>query len=485
MRYAVGFAAALISPVAFALPPEPGKPHQPGEHNESCIMIEPAFIDRGELDNLAPIPAPVYRLNIRGETVEALDPVFRDRGAANNRINLVFVGDGYLSSQLGQYATDVQSGTARLFAYEPFKTYQNFFAIFRVDVVSTVSGVTNDPTQGINRNTPLQMNFWCGGTERALCVNTTRARQYANNAPFPPDQVLAVANSFKYGGVGYPSLDVGTYAGSNSAAPEVAVHELGHSFADLADEYDYGGPATHAASEPAPADVSIYAKAQMLSQSRKWFRWLGVNDPAFDGLHDTFEGADYSLYGIYRPTNNSMMRSLYRPFNLPSAEQIIASIYKVVKPIDSVTPAELTFVDRLTVLDATLIQLVGGAHKVEWLVGTQVVAGQSATSFDLATFNFRKGASTVRCRVIDESPWVRNPTTRSTFMTQEKKWYISIAPCLADLSGDRIVDDADFALFAIAYDELMTDAGDMNGDGVTDDSDFSVFASQYDAIGCP
>ena len=59
------------------------------------------------------------------------------------------------------------------------------------------------------------------------------------------------------------------------------------------------------------------------------------------------------------------------------------------------------------------------------------------------------------------------------------------ATCPADLNDDGFVDDADFALFAVAYDELLTDAGDMNADGVTDDADFTVFASQYDAIGCP
>lgn len=487
MQTLFGLASISFCGVALALPPEPGQPREAGRAPEPCIASEFPFLDREEMDNLTPIPASVYRLNTQGQVIEVLDPGFRDRGLANNRVNIVFVGDGYLSSELGQYALDVESGAARLFGYEPFKTYQNFFATFRVDVVSSVSGVTNDPTPGINRNTPLQMNFWCGGTERLLCVNTTVARQYANNAPFPPDQVLAVANSSKYGGAGYWTADVGTYAGSNFAAPEVAVHEFGHAFADLADEYEYGGPTTHAASEPTAVDVSIYNKTQMLAQSKKWFRWIGVNDPQFDGLHDCYEGGDYSYYGIYRPSYDSMMRNLYRPFNFPSAEAIIASIYKLAKPIDSTNPAELTTVTPSTVLSVTLLQLVGPGHsfKVEWLVGASIVPGQSAPSFDLSTFNFRKGANTVRCRVTDETPWVRNPIAKSSLLTQEKKWYISVAPCLADLSGDRLVDDLDFQLFVPAYNELTTDAGDMNNDGVTDDADFVVFAAQYDALGCP
>jgi len=474
-----------ICGTALALPPEPGVQHAHPHSGEGCIVTEPPFLDRAAMDNLTPIPAPIYRLDTRGRELEMLDPVFRDRGLVNNRVNLVFVGDGYLASQLGQYALDVESGASRLFAYEPFASYKNFFAVYRVDVVSTVSGVSNDPSPGMPRNTPLQMSFWCSGTERLLCVNTTVARQYANNAPFPPDQVLAVANSSKYGGAGYWTADVGTYSGSNSASPEVAVHELGHSFADLADEYEYGGPTTHSASEPSAANVSILGKTAMLAQSRKWFRWIGVNDPAFDGLHDCFEGGDYSYYGIYRPSNDSMMRNLYRPFNLPSAEALIASIYRLAKGIDSTTPAELTTVTRTSTLSASLLLPTAHPKKIEWFVGTAIVPGQTSTVFDLSTFNFRKGAATIRIRVTDETPWVRNPVTKSSLLTQEKKWYITVAPCLADLTGDRYVDDSDFLEFAHAYDELATDAGDMNSDGLTDDADFSIFVPQYDALVCP
>ncbi|MGH7242334.1 MAG: M64 family metallopeptidase [Phycisphaerales bacterium] len=485
MRHALGIGSIAFGHFALALPPEPGEHREVGRVAESCIVTEPTLLDRSEMDALTPIPAPVYRLDTKGNVLEVLDPVFRDRGLANNRVNLVFVGDGYLSSQLGQYAIDVQSGAARLFSYEPFKTYQNFFGIYRVDVVSQVSGVSNDPTNGINRNTPLQMAFWCNGIDRLLCVNTTAARQYANNAPFPPDQVLAVANSLKYGGAGYGSVDVGTYAGSNSAAPEVAVHEFGHAFADLADEYEYDGPTTHVQSEPSAVDVSIFTKTQMLAQSKKWYRWIGINYPEFDGLHDCYEGGDHSYFGIYRPSPDSMMRNLQRPFNLPSAEAIIGSIYKLAKPVESTSPEALTTVTRTSLLSVTLLQLIGHGFKIEWLVGSQVIAGQSATSFDLSTFNFRKGANTVRCRITDETLWVRNPITKASLLTQEKKWYITVAPCLGDLSGDRVVDDADFTYFVAAYNELLTNAGDMNGDGLTDDADFSIFAQQYDALECP
>lgn len=57
--------------------------------------------------------------------------------------------------------------------------------------------------------------------------------------------------------------------------------------------------------------------------------------------------------------------------------------------------------------------------------------------------------------------------------------------CPADLNNDNVVDDADFVLFAAAYDQFLTMAADINGDGVTDDLDFVLFAQAYDLLNCP
>ena len=83
--------------------------------------------------------------------------------------------------------------------------------------MSSESGVDHDPVFGIYRNTALDMGFWCSDIERLLCVNVGDAYAYANQAP-DADQVFAVANSTKYGGAGYSSSDLATFAGGNSAA---------------------------------------------------------------------------------------------------------------------------------------------------------------------------------------------------------------------------------------------------------------------------
>ncbi len=144
-----------------------------------------------------------------------------------NRVDLVLVGDGYQAAQLGTYAAHAQSAMTQLFNQEPFKTYAPLFTVHRVDVVSIDSGVDNDPVQGISRNTALDMGFWCNGIERLLCVSVTKAYQHAAAAPFPPDQVIAIANSTKYGGAGYTGSDLATVSGGNSSAPRSRSMNLG------------------------------------------------------------------------------------------------------------------------------------------------------------------------------------------------------------------------------------------------------------------
>ena len=230
-------------------------------------------------------------------------------GPTANRVDIVFIGDGFTQADLPTWPAVAVAGYERLFQYEPFIRYREYFNVHRVDVVSAESGVDNDPTQGVERDTALDMRFWCSNIERLLCVNTGSAAAMAAFAP-DVDQIAAVANSTKYGGAGSSSADIGTYSGFNGSSVEVFIHELGHSLGNLADEYTYGaGSDTYTGSESAAANASILDFNAMNGSSEKWDRWLGYDLPGI-GQHDCFEGCAYHSFGIYRPTNNSMMRSL-------------------------------------------------------------------------------------------------------------------------------------------------------------------------------
>lgn len=233
-------------------------------------------------------------------------------GDSADHYDLVFVGDGYTADQLETYGEHARSKYEDVMSIEPFKSNRERFNAWQVNVVSNESGVDNDPDQGVQRDTALDMEFWCGGTERLLCVNTEKAGQYAAAAD-DVDQIMAVANSTKYGGAGYSGL--ATVSGGNESSGQVAIHEFGHSIGGLADEYDYGGDGeVYTGPEPSEPNVSIHTAAEMEQNQTKWYQYLG-QETSDGGLIDTFEGGYYYPRGIYRPSENSIMRELGREFN--------------------------------------------------------------------------------------------------------------------------------------------------------------------------
>ena len=392
-------------------------------------MVHYDFVEDGVLKGgVAEIPSAPPTLESKFLAAAPLWNVetLRDNGPSSNRIDIVVVGDGYTSADLPTYHTHVESVVTSFFLEAPLSAYSGLFNVHRVDVISNESGVDNDPTQGISRDTALDMQYWCGGTERLLCINTSKAVTAASEAP-DVDQILAVANSSKYGGAGYTSSDLGTLAGGSANAVELALHEFGHSFADLADEYEYDGPATWPGGEPREANVSIHTATDMAAMSLKWFRWL--DEPQVD----TFEGAKYSMYGIYRPTSNSKMRALNRPFEAVNVEQFILFMYQTVDPIDDASPAgTYDENDTLSVVPITLSQ---HAMDVQWKLNGADIPGAIRNTLDLGGLGLAEGAYLVSVTVVDNTDMVRDEARRASVMTSTRSWTVEIGGG-PDVCGD-------------------------------------------------
>ncbi|MEQ8769525.1 MAG: M64 family metallopeptidase [Phycisphaerales bacterium] len=401
------------------------------------------------------------------------------RGVADNRVDFVFVGDGYTAAEENTFYGHVDFAVSQLFVYEPFKAYENYFRIHEVFVESNESGVDNDP-QGTFRDTAMDMTYWCNGIERLLCINVSKAYSFATLAP-DVDQVIALANSTKYGGAGYSGSDLGTAAGGNASAPQIAIHELGHSLGDLADEYTYGGPTTWTGGEPGTKNVSIYEAAQMAADERKWHQWLGYVDTRFDGTVGTYEGGNYSVFGIYRPSNNSMMRSLNRKFNAPSAERLIRSFYLEVSPIDAHSPNGAAVAADAGV-SVTPMQPIGHDLDVFWDVdGSPIPAADGMTSVVPQSLGITAGG-TLTATVVDNTDMVRDESVRANLMTAQVSWTVLPAACPADMDGDGTlnIDDIDaFVAFFLGGDL----AADLDGNGTLNVDDIDAFVAAYLA-GC-
>lgn len=414
------------------------------------------------------------------QVIEAVE--LANRGVPDNRVDFVIVGDGYTASEQAQFHTDATSIQNNFFRYEPFITYESYFRWTQVEVISNESGVDNDPDPGINRDTALDMSYWCSGTERLLCVSVSKAYQAAASAP-DIDQVIAISNSSKYGGAGYPSNNLGTAAGQNGSAVEIAIHEMGHSLGDLADEYTYGGPTTYSGNEPSARNSSTFDRQTQLDNQTKWWRWMDEFISGFDGTVSTYEGSSYSQFGVYRPSNNSMMRSLNRPFNLPSAERLIHQIYREVNPIDDGTADGSV----LTASDVAWVQpMQPNGHDLDvvwYLNGNIIISAIGQTQLDLSTLSLDSGTNEIKVEVTDPTPWVREETIRNNFLTESRTFTVEACVASADFNGDGELDFFDVSAFLSAY-NAQDESADFNGDGEFNFFDVSGFLTSFNEGGC-
>lgn len=276
-------------------------------------------------------PAEATTNDLRALAAAEVTKIYGDRDSSD-AFDLVFVGDGYTADDLATYSANVKSKWDELSSVEPFASYKEYFNVWQVNVISNESGVDHDPTKGLLKDTALDMGFWCQGrdanTERLLCVNETKAKEYAAQAP-QADQVIALGNTTKYGGAGG---SVATASGSNAQAGQIAIHELGHSIGGLADEYDYPY-ITYTGTEPREKNVTKDPTGA------KWGEYLGKPSPD-GGVIAPVEGARYYKNGLYRPTDNSIMRTLGKQFNAIGRDEMIKAFKAKIPSLTTPPPAQ-------------------------------------------------------------------------------------------------------------------------------------------------
>lgn len=135
-----------------------------------------------------------------------------------------------------KYINDVKTATDAIFAHEPFLEYKDRFNVIAVKSVSEESG-TSVPSKGIWKNTALGSNFDTFHSERYLTtLNLKKVHDWLAGTPY--EHIIILVNTDVYGGGGILNYYNLSSTGHKSFKP-VIVHEFGHSFAGLADEYAY------------------------------------------------------------------------------------------------------------------------------------------------------------------------------------------------------------------------------------------------------
>ncbi len=236
-------------------------------------------------------------------------------GDDENCINIAFVAEGYRADEMETYLNDCRTACDALFAHEPFKSLMDRFNVVAVKSVSQESG-TSEPGNGIWKNTAVGSHFDTFYSDRYLTTLNLKALHDVL-AGVPYEHIIVLVNTEKYGGGGI----LNSYNLSMTHHPKfrpVVVHEFGHSFAGLADEYAYDDEAIPMyPHDVEPWEPNITTKVNFDS---KWKDMIGK-----DGV-GLYEGGGYSTKGVYRPCKDCRMRTNDNPEFCPVCRKALTDL---------------------------------------------------------------------------------------------------------------------------------------------------------------
>jgi hypothetical protein len=315
-------------------------------HDVWTVVINPKdkFID----NSLPPSPGPLLTIQRNGEPA--------------NKVDLLIMGDGYTAAERSKFEQDARRFTEILFTTSPFREHRQDFNVWGLCPAAQKSGVSR-PSSGIHHRNPLGATYDMFDTERYILTTENRTlRDYASYAPYEFIEILV--NAKTYGGGGIFNL-YATVAADSEWAPYVFVHEFGHHFAGLADEYytsevAYLPPAKkiepwepNATALLGPANLKwrdlvapgtpvptpwrkddFEALEREIQTQRRQLRAQNRPESEMDALfkeerekesallaHDkysdrvgAFEGANYEAHGYYRPQENCIMFTRFDAF---------------------------------------------------------------------------------------------------------------------------------------------------------------------------
>ena len=317
-----------------------------------------------------------------------------ENGPRDKRINMVVLGDGFTASQQTDFITNATTLVNYVFSKAPYAQYKNYFNVYAVKVISAESGIKHpgtatDVTEPVfavsNPNNFLGTTFDVG-VHRCVYSNTTNkvTGVLASNVP-DFDIAFVLGNSPEYGGCG------GTYAflSNHPSAPEILVHELGHSFGKLADEYWFSG-----------TGESPNKTKDNNTATNRWKNWVGSNSV---GIFPYEESPTW-----FRPHQNCEMRYLNRQFCSVCSQQLIERVHSIQDPIDSFTPSNAAAINLSAPITFKVNEILPIPNTLQntWsLNGTLLPETSVTTTINPASLNL--GTNTVLFSVVDNNSLLR------------------------------------------------------------------------------
>jgi hypothetical protein len=249
---------------------------------------------------------------IREKPEAALASRIYGSGDPHTSLDIAFVAEGYTREEMDKFRSDVKRMADIMFTELPFDKYRERINIWAIEAPSQESG-TDVPGEGIYVNTVLNSSYYTFDVDRYLTTQDIReVNDYAAAAPH--DQIVVLINSPRYGGGGVYNYYSAVTA-DHQNTPQVFIHEFGHGFAGLADEY-YSSEVAY--EEFYPLDVEPWEPniTTRVNFDAKWKDLIARSVPVptpnskkYTGVTGLFEGGGYSAKGIYRPSYDCRMKS--------------------------------------------------------------------------------------------------------------------------------------------------------------------------------
>lgn len=349
-------------------------------------------------------------------------------GDSEARFSLVVMGDGYTAEEQELFRQHVDTHMNVLWSIEPFRSYRSYTNVYAVEIISGESGVTCDPEHQEQRDTPLGMEFRGGCTNpnaRGISVSSSAAREYAGLATPHFDQILVMANTDTYGGMGGRAA---TTSGANAIGPLITPHEIGHTLGRLQDEYTYsarGVPGGHYdGDEPRSVQHTLLTKEEMLEQQSKWWRWLGEESES-GGIIGRYEGGMTRVTGVWRPSRHSMMTSLGYYFDQISRERMTERLSAQVELISAATPNDEPISRESVVWIETPYPVYHELDVFWWVNGVMPPHMRGVRSIQLDQLDLGPGRHELTVTVMDPTDFVRDPAIRaSSALTATRTWIV-------------------------------------------------------------
>ncbi len=235
-------------------------------------------------------------------------------GDPHEKLDILILGDGYTISEREKFRKDCTHIADRFLDAEPFDSLRDLISFRGLMIPSAESGI-DEPRKGIFRDTPFGMSFNTFDSPRYCMTESVWALHDAASLA-PHDAILVMGNSSRYGGGAIFNFYT-AFISDNEFDDYLCVHEFGHGFAGLGDEY-YSSKVSYNEFYPRgvePWEPNITA---LLDPERlKWAELVEdgtpiptpADDPRFGEKVGAFEGAGYAAKGLFRPAVDCKMFS--------------------------------------------------------------------------------------------------------------------------------------------------------------------------------